>query len=775
MLAEPRGVLTAEPPRFDLGDAERIAETAFGVTGAASALASERDQNFRIDAEDGTGWVLKVSNAGEQPNVVEMENGAMLHVARVDPSLPVPALQRTLAGGTTAVTDGSATHLVRLVQLMPGSRMPAEALTPAMLDEFGATFARLGRSLRGFFHPAGGRELLWDVKNTSSLRSLLPSVSDEEEQALVAGVIDRWDALVVPKLPRLRAQIVHGDSSLYNVLFAPDGAVSGIIDFGDVTHTALLCDVAVGLVSVMGGRNDALEAGRLMLHGYERIIPLESLEWELLSLFVEARLAASLAIAAWRLELYPENADYITIDSARFRPLLHDLAARGHAEVGRWLAGTTATAAQSTALLERRERVFGPALQPLTYERPIHMVRAEGVWMFDADGNRYLDAYNNVPVVGHCHPRVVDAITKQARLLNTNMRYLHGAAVELAERLLATMPAEIDTCLFVNSGSEANDMAWRLVAHATDACGGIVTEHAYHGISTAITDLSAEEWRGRSAPRHVARIPAPDGYRGVHRREEDGWAGLYAAYFDEAVAALAERGIRPAAVFIDGGFTSDGILDPGPAYVQGLLARAHAAGARYVADEVQAGYGRIGSHLWSFAADGIVPDVVTLGKPMGNGHPVAAVLMRRELAEALAEQTIYFSTFGGNPVACAAALAVLDVLEEEELQRHAAETGEYLRSGLERLAASHESIGDVRGRGLMLGVELVRDRGTREPDPGLARAVVEGLRERGVLVSRSGQADSALKIRPPLVFDGTHADLLLERLDETLTATPRSG
>ena len=773
MLVEPTGVLAAEPPRFDLEDAERIAATTFGIRGAATALASERDQNFRIDAGDGS-WVLKVSNAGELRDVVDMENGAMLHVAQVDPSLPVPALRTALAGSTTAVTEGGAQHLVRLVQLMPGSRIPAEALAPAMLEGFGSMLARLGRSLRGFFHPAAGRELLWDVKNTSSLRALVPCIRDEEEQALVAGVIDRWDALVVPRLPQLRAQVVHGDFSLDNVLFAPDGTVSGIVDFGDATHTALLCDVAVGLVSVMGGRDDPLEAGRLLLRGYERVMPLEGLEWELLPLFVEARLAASLAIAAWRLELYPENADYITIDSARFRPLLLDLAALGHAEAGRWLAGTAATPAQTAALLDRRARAFGPAMQSLTYERPIHMVRAEGVWMYDAEGNRYLDAYNNVPVVGHCHPRVVDAVAKQARLLNTNMRYLHGAAVELAERLLATMPAAIDTCLFVNSGSEANDMAWRLVAHATGARGGIVTEHAYHGVSTAITDLSPEEWRGLPPPEHVERIPSPDGYGGVHRREEEGWADRYAAYFDEAVAALAGRGIDPAAVFIDGGFMSDGILDPGSAYVQGLLGRAHATGASYVADEVQAGYGRIGSHLWSFEADGIVPDVVTLGKPMGNGHPVAAVLMRRELAEAFAEQTIYFSTFGGNPVACAAALAVLDVLEEEELVRNAAETGEYLRAGLEQLAASHESIGDVRGRGLMLGVELVRDRDTRDPDPGFAKAVVDGLRERGVLVSRTGKADSALKIRPPLVFDRTHADLLLVRLDEVLTVTPRT-
>jgi 4-aminobutyrate aminotransferase-like enzyme len=450
--------------------------------------------------------------------------------------------------------------------------------------------------------------------------------------------------------------------------------------------------------------------------------------------------------------------------------LLTELEGLGAEAAAAALASSSLPGVGSAELVGRRRRAFGPAMQTLTYDRPIHMVRAEGVWMIDADGRRYLDAYNNVPVVGHSHPRVVDAIARQGRLLNTNMRYLHGAAVELAERLLATTPAEIDTCLFVNSGSEANELAWRILTATTGHGGGVVTEHAYHGVTTATAALSPEEWGDQEPPPHIARIPAPDGYRGQFRYDDDRYAERYAACLVEAFSSLRGRGFEPGAVVIDSGYTSDGIFAPPPSYLQEVVRRAHAAGAGFVADEVQAGHGRTGEQLWSFTASGVVPDAVTLGKPMGNGYPVAAVLLRSDIAAAMAERTTYFSTFGGNPVACAAALAVLDVIEEQKLVENARVIGAYLRGLLEELAARHPAIGDIRGRGLLIGVELVVDRETREPDGALARAVVNHLREAGVLVGRSGKADSALKIRPPLVFEREHADLLVTRLDEALAA-----
>jgi 4-aminobutyrate aminotransferase-like enzyme len=371
---------------------------------------------------------------------------------------------------------------------------------------------------------------------------------------------------------------------------------------------------------------------------------------------------------------------------------------------------------------------------------------AEGVWIHEPDGRRLLDAYNNVPVVGHCHPRVTEAVVRQTRLAATNARYLAAPLVELAERLLATFPPEaaLDTVLLVNSGSEANDLAWRIAAGITGHDGALVTENAYHGVTEATTALSPEDWPAEAAPARVARIPPPGG------GAELGMA------LDSALSEL-DGGL--AATFLDGALTSDGIRTPDASELQLLVERTHAAGGLYVADEVQAGHGRLGGpSLWSFAAHGIAPDVVTLGKPMGNGYPVAAVVTRRELAERFPYAGRTFSTFGGNPVAAGAALAVLDVLEDERLPQRAAAVGERLRAEIERLGKP--DVVEVRGSGLLAGVQL--------PGNGLAARVANELREQGILAGLTGKHDDVLKIRPPLVFTDEHADLLVTELERVL-------
>jgi 4-aminobutyrate aminotransferase-like enzyme len=334
------------------------------------------------------------------------------------------------------------------------------------------------------------------------------------------------------------------------------------------------------------------------------------------------------------------------------------------------------------------------------------------------------------------------------------------------------MPDGLDTVMFVNSGSEANDLAWRFATTFTGAAGAIVTERAYHGVTTATLAFSPEEWV--RVPDHVERVPAPDGYRGRYREAEEGWAERYAGHVDGAIGALNERGFRPATFLIDSLYTSDGIFSPPAAYMQEIAKRLQRAGCLLVADEVQSGFGRTGSHLWSFELAGLTPDFVTLGKPMGNGHPVAAMVTRREIAERLASETDVFSTFGGNPVACRAALAVLDVLEEERLQENAWEVGAHLRNGLEGLMDTHSAIGDVRGAGLMVGVELVTDRGTRAPASELADATMNLMRDKGVLVGSTGPEDNVLKIRPPLVFSSDDAELLVRTLDASLLEAGRS-
>jgi len=560
-------------------------------------------------------------------------------------------------------------------------------------------------------------------------------------------VLDRYDANVAPRWLRLRAHVVHGDLNLDNVLFDDADRISGIVDFGDVGHSAQVGDFAIGLASLMRGRalDDVFRVARIAIDGYQSRIPLEPLELDVLADLVAARLAAIVTISAWRVERYPENATYIQAWDDDSWKLLELFDATGADEVTRALGGPRRSV-PTGELTSRRGEALGPALTDLTYRRPVHVVRGEGVWLFDADGNRLLDAYNNVPVVGHCHPRVTEAVVRQTRLLNTHARYLYEPLVELAERLAASMPAGsgLDTVMLVNSGSEANELAWRFALAATGGRGGIVTEHAYHGVTTAIADLSPEEWPAGYRPANVETIAPP---------------GTGGNSMQAALERLDGRGVQLAATFVDGAFTSDGIRTPAPDEVAVIVEETHAAGGLFVADEVQAGHGRMGDHLWSFVRYGITPDIVTLGKPMGNGYPVAAVITRREIAELLAAKTRVFSTFGGNPVAAQAALAVLDVIEDERLVENAAGVGSRLIRSLEQLGA------EVRGRGLLVGVEL--------DSADLAERVVNQLRDEGILIGRTGRGENVLKIRPPLVFAHEHADLLVEAVARAVSIDKR--
>jgi 4-aminobutyrate aminotransferase-like enzyme len=562
-------------------------------------------------------------------------------------------------------------------------------------------------------------------------------------------VLDRFEQRVVPRLPSLRAQVVHGDFNLDNVFLDERDRIGGIVDFGDTCHTAQVADFAVGLASLLRGRprDDVFRTARIAIDAYARRIPFEPQELEALADLVAARLAAIVSISAWRAERYPENAQYIRAWDADSWQLLELFAATGADEVAREL-GAAGPPVPTSELARRRRRLLGPALTELTYKQPVHVVRAEGVWLFDADGRRLLDAYNNVPVVGHCHPRVTEAVVQQTRRLNTHARYLYEPLLELAERLVASMPSGtgLDTVMLVNSGSEANELAWRLATATSGRRGAIVTEHAYHGVTAAISDLSPEEW--------------PAGHRAA------GTELVSPLRLAEDVARAAERldeaGAGLAATFVDSGFTSDGIHRPGPDELVAAVERTHAAGGIFVADEVQAGHGRSGEHLWMFATYRIAPDVVTLGKPMGNGYPVAAVIARKEIVDRFAADTRVFSTFGGNPVASGAALAVLDVIEDEQLIGHAERVGARLRGALEQLG---EAIVQVRGCGLLIGVEL--------PDAATADRTVNALRDDGILIGRTGRGGNVLKIRPPLVFGDEHADMLVAALERALRRQTR--
>ncbi len=420
----------------------------------------------------------------------------------------------------------------------------------------------------------------------------------------------------------------------------------------------------------------------------------------------------------------------------------------------------------SNSLIERRKRLLGKAYR-LFYDQPVHIVRGEGVWLYDADGRKYLDVYNNVPHVGHCHPRVVEAIHRQAQTLNTHTRYLHETVLDYAEQLTARFPAGLDIAMFACTGTEANELALRLARSVTGNDGMIVTEHAYHGNSWAIAQITSCYTTADKRGDNIVTVPTPDMFRGLHAGDPAA-ADKYAGYVQQAIETLERNGHRPAAFIVDTVFANEGLPTVPPGYLQKAVDMVHRAGGLFVADEVQPGFGRLGSHFWGFEGHDVTPDIITLGKPMANGYPVSALVTTKSITNAFSREAHYFNTFAGTPVACAAALAVLEVIDEQDLVAKALKTGDYLISQLGVLATNHNMMGDVRGSGLFIGIELVRDRDSLEPATIETARVVNLLRERGILINSTGLYDNVLKIRPPLVFTKLHADLLLEKLDGVL-------
>ncbi|MCO5397615.1 aspartate aminotransferase family protein [Ralstonia soli] len=422
----------------------------------------------------------------------------------------------------------------------------------------------------------------------------------------------------------------------------------------------------------------------------------------------------------------------------------------------------------SEDLLNRRYRLVGKGA-PLFYEKPLHVVRGEGVLLFDADGNEYLDAYNNVPVVGHCNPRVVEALTRQAGLLNVHTRYLHENLLDYTERLTATFSAPLDMAILTCTGSEANDVALRMVRELTGKRGIICSNSTYHGNTTAVDELSTMFRGGKSESPNVRAIPFPETYRPLNGLTGEALADAYVNEVQAAIRAFEESGTGFAGMLVCPIFANEGLPDV-PAGVMPRIARiVREAGGMLIFDEVQAGFGRTG-YMWGHQMIGVEPDIVTMGKPMGNGHPIAGLVSSADIINAFRSRVMYFNTFGGNPVSCAVGLAVLDVIQEERLLDNVRNVGAYVAQGLRELKQRHEAIGDIRARGLFFGVEMVSDRARKTPSAEMANMVLNRMRENGVLISRAGPFDNVLKMRPPLPFTKAHADRLLSTLDQCLEA-----
>jgi 4-aminobutyrate aminotransferase-like enzyme len=414
-------------------------------------------------------------------------------------------------------------------------------------------------------------------------------------------------------------------------------------------------------------------------------------------------------------------------------------------------------------LISRRQRFLGAGYR-LFYEHPVYLERAEGVWLYGKNGEKYLDGYNNVPSVGHCHAHVLAAVARQASALNIHTRYLFDILADYAEKLIGKFPAELGKVMFTCSGSEATDLALRVARTFTKGEGIVVTRHAYHGTTAAASEVSPS--RGATSPR-VRLVDSPDLYRST----DGNVAQHFASDVANAIAALQADGIKFAGMISDTAYCSDGLCVDPAGFLRDVVEVVHKAGGVFIADEVQPGFARTGTHMWGFQRHGIIPDLVAMGKAMGNGLPIGGVVGKAELFDTFGKTNRYFNTFGGNPVCCAAGLAVLEVIEQEGLMENARAVGEHLNTGFKKLAGKYPAIGNVRNAGLIVGVEFVKDHVDKEPDGAAALAVVNALRDRSILISTMGPYGNVLKIRPPLPFSRENAEQLLSETDAILAAS----
>jgi len=782
-------------PSLSFAVVEAALRSGYGLKGSLVGLPGEWDQNLRLDVDSSPAFVIKFANTGVAAEALDFQNAALRWLGRRWSSADlVPQLVRTRSGKYVHVVfdEDRRSYRMRVLTYLKGEPLRSiGSPTADTLTRLGQMLGDLDRCLMEFTHPAAERELRWDLRQWNWITSHTGCIRDLRRRGIVECCLLQFRARLGSIMTRLPISIIHNDANDDNVLFEMDGSrgwvVAGLVDYGDMARTWTVSEIAIAAVYSSFHAADPIDTLLTIAGGYHSVKPLIESEIQALFPLMILRLCVSVTAAAlageedvdnphrqvseqsaWRTLERLEPVDWLEVEGSvrgacglKSRPLRSDLARQR---------------VQHSLEEERRLRI-GPSLS-LSYQTPLEIVRGRGQFLFESNGRAYLDCVNNVGHVGHSHPKVVRALARQAAILNTNTRYLNPLLVRYARRLTATLPEPLRVCYFVNSGSEANELAVRIGRTCTGRRDVMVLDGAYHGNTQTLVDLSpykSEGPGGQGLAPWAHKVPTPDPYRGLHRGISEKVGHAYAEYVKEMCCKLVREG-RPPGVFIcESMLSCAGQIVFPPGYLRDAFHHVRAVGGLCVVDEVQVGLGRIGTHMWAFQAQGVEPDIVTIGKPIGNGHPLAAVVTSPAIAEAFNNGMEYFSTFGGNPVSMAVGLAVLDVIEEEELQEQALRVGLYLKKGFNDLAEGHFQIGDVRGQGLFLGVELVEDRESLEPATKLTTWVIERAKADGVLLSQEGPYQNILKIKPPLVFDESDADLVLGVVDRALLEWSRRG
>ena len=736
------------------------------VPTAVKPLAGYVSENYRISDQDGKHWLLKIYRDESEKSLIETENNILVELQnKLNVELSNPIANRN-GEYITSLSDGS---FCRLLTYIEGTLLLHSDLSSTLLRDFGHQAAQFDIALLDQINPMIAAKVdKWDLKYFSLSKKDVHHIAEPSERKIVDYFIDQFDAHVNDHIQSLRHSVIHNDLNDQNIL-VEKGRIKGIIDFGDMAYSPLIFESAIAMTYIMLSAEEPVNAASIFLQAYHQSLPLSEQEVRLLYYLVAGRLCTSV-ISSAKAKAEGVDNDYVLSSEKSSWKLLHYWITQNPIGITNdFLKATDYPIKDVQKQIKyreaRRTKLISPAVK-MSYDSPIHMQSAAFQYMHDIHGRTYLDAYNNIPHIGHCHPAVTQAISHQARTLNTNTRYHYDSLGEYAEQLLSYFPESLSHVFFVNSGSAASDLSIRLAQNYTDHQQIACIESGYHGNTQIGINISPYKYSGKGGSglhKQIIELPLPKLYKGQMSCAKD--------YVEDAISKI-EQSLSNGHFIA--GFIAEAISGCGgqvplaPGYIKGMREYLSLHHIPMIIDEVQTGFGRMGSHFWAFELNDIIPDMVVLGKPMGNGHPLAAVVCTQAIAEAFDNGMEFFSSFGGNPVSCEVGKAVISVIEKEGLQQNALEVGQHMSQQLLVLADTYPAIGDVRGHGLFLGVELMDETG--EPDTHLAHYVKHYLKDRYILTSTDGKYDNVIKIKPSLCFTKSNADQYCEVLQEALKA-----
>lgn len=761
---------------FTTTEIEQLAKKYFSLDVNAKALTGEYEFNFLLTAADGRKFILKAASNEHSYDFFDAQIKIVQHLQQSEVADKFFKYIPNTSGETITILEKeNRKFYLRLLTFLEGEFWcNVKERSDVLHITLGNFLGKMDKSLENFSHPAMHRHYVWDISNATDANRKLNCIKDHERRRIAGYFLLQFETEVLPVISSLRHAHTHHDANDTNILVQGDEVV-GLIDFSDMVYTALINNLAVACTYAMMNHENPLHAATLVVQGYHAAYLLTEQEIDLLYYLIAARLCISVTQSAWNASIETNNEHHFISEKPAW-DLLYKLIRINPIKAQNSFRKVCAFKAISidddySHLLKERIEHIGRNLS-ISYTQKIKIVRGALQYLYDDKGNTFVDCVNNVSHVGHCHPVIVKRMQKQMAMLNTNTRYLHNNIIEFAKRLTAILPSSLSVCYFTNSGSEANDLAVRMARHFTKQKDIIVLDHAYHGTSTVAMELSPYKFDGKGGfgkMPWIHKAMNPDLYRGAYKYSDADAGKKYAADVLRIIDELKKENKFPAVFICETLLGVGGQIPLPPNYLSEVYRYIRNAGGVCIADEVQVGFARVGEKFWGFELQNVIPDIVVMGKPIGNGHPLAAVVVTNEIADAFNNGMEYFNTFGGNPVSMVAGLAVFDVIEQEQMQRHALEVGNYLLHGLRKLMQKHSIIGDVRGHGLFIGVELVKNRNTLEPALPEIDIVVEKIKSKGYLLSTDGPLHNVLKIKPPLTFNKQNADELLQYLDEALS------